>query len=70
MSPSHGTHRSEGSEERSPREGPIGVFDSRVGGLFIMRELRPQLPHEDIIYADTANCPYGPRSLEEIRGLT
>ncbi len=36
-----------------------------------MRELAQQLPHEDIIYfADTANCPYGPRSLEEIRGLT
>ncbi|MCJ7668114.1 MAG: glutamate racemase, partial [Anaerolineae bacterium] len=36
-----------------------------------MRELTRQLPHEDIIcFADTANCPYGPRSLEEIRGLT
>jgi len=71
MSPSHSAHRSEVSEERNPREGPIGVFDSGVGGLSIMRELAQQLPHEDIIYfADTANCPYGPRSLEEIRGLT
>lgn len=58
-------------EKTSPKEGPIGVFDSGVGGLSIMRELTRQLPHEDIIYfADTANCPYGPRSLEEIRGLT
>lgn len=57
-------------EKTSPKEGPIGVFDSGVGGLSIMRELAQQLPHEDIIYfADTANCPYGPRSLEEIRGL-
>lgn len=71
MSPSHSAHRSEVSGERSPRENPIGVFDSGVGGLSIMRELTRQLPHEDIIYfADTANCPYGPRSLEEIRGLT
>jgi len=71
MSPSPSTHRSEGAEERSPREGPIGIFDSGVGGLSIMRELAQQLPYEDIIYfADTAHCPYGPRSLEEIRELT
>jgi len=71
MSPSHSARRSEGSEERSPREGPIGVFDSGVGGLSIMRELAQQLPHEDIVYfADTANCPYGPRSPKQIRGLT
>lgn len=70
MSPSHSAHRSEVSEEKSPREGPIGVFDSGVGGLSIMGELARQLPHEDITYlADTAHCPYGPRSLEEIRGL-
>ena len=71
MSSSHSAHRGEVSEERSPREGPIGVFDSGVGGLSIMRELRRQLPNEDMIYfADAANCPYGLRSLEEIRGLT
>lgn len=71
MSPSPSAHRSEVSEEKSPREDPIGVFDSGVGGLSIMQELARQLPHEDIIYfADTAHCPYGPRSLEEIRGLT
>ncbi|HAL62271.1 MAG TPA: glutamate racemase [Chloroflexi bacterium] len=71
MSPSPSAPRSEVSEERSPREGPIGVFDSGVGGLSVMREIVKKLPHEDIIYfADTAHCPYGPRSLEEIRGLT
>jgi len=71
MSPSPNDHRSKASERKSPRECPIGVFDSGVGGLSVMRELTQQLPHEDIIYfADTAHCPYGPRSLEEIRGLT
>ncbi|HUP27654.1 MAG TPA: glutamate racemase [Chloroflexia bacterium] len=39
---------------------PLGVFDSGVGGLSIVEELRRELPAEDITYyADTANCPYG-----------
>src|SRR5436305_15125142 len=47
---------------------PIGAFDSGVGGLSIVGELRRLLPHEDIIfYADNANCPYGGRSDEWIR---
>ena len=49
----------------------IGVFDSGVGGLSVMREIAKQLPHEDILYfADSANCPYGPRPLEEVRKLS
>lgn len=49
---------------------PIGVFDSGVGGLSVWRELIKSLPREDIIYyADTANCPYGPKSKEEIIGI-
>jgi glutamate racemase len=49
---------------------PIGIFDSGVGGLSVWRELIKSLPHEDIIYyADTANCPYGPKSKEEIIGI-
>ena len=48
---------------------PIGIFDSGVGGLSVWREIARQLPHEDTIYcADQAHIPYGPRSLEEIRG--
>jgi glutamate racemase len=48
--------------------GPIGVFDSGVGGLSVAREIRARLPHERILYfADTAYCPYGGRPLEEIR---
>ncbi|MFN3266796.1 MAG: glutamate racemase [Deinococcales bacterium] len=42
------------------RESPIGVFDSGVGGLTVLRAMRELLPHEDFIYlADTARFPYG-----------
>jgi glutamate racemase len=45
----------------------IGVFDSGVGGLTVLRELYRQLPQESILYfADTARLPYGTRSPEEI----
>lgn len=41
---------------------PIGVFDSGVGGLSVLRALRAALPHEDFVYlADSANAPYGER---------
>lgn len=44
------------------RHAPIGVFDSGVGGLSVLRALREQLPHEDFVYfADTAFAPYGER---------
>lgn len=47
---------------------PIGVFDSGVGGLTVAREIHSQLPRESILYvADTANQPYGPKSIDEIR---
>ncbi|MEI6043753.1 MAG: glutamate racemase [Chloroflexota bacterium] len=49
---------------------PIGIFDSGVGGLSVMREIIKLLPYEDLIYyADSANCPYGTRPPEEIRVL-
>src|SRR5438034_9016808 len=48
--------------------GPIGIFDSGVGGLSVAREIRRALPAEDLLYvADTAHCPYGDRPLEEVR---
>lgn len=51
--------------------GAIGVFDSGVGGLSVLREIASQLPHEDLIYvADSAYCPYGPRPAAEIRRLS
>jgi len=46
---------------------PIGVFDSGVGGLTVMKELVSVLPHEPIIYfGDTARLPYGDKSPETI----
>ncbi len=42
---------------------PIGVFDSGVGGLTVVRELRRRLPGEDVVYlGDTARVPYGSKS--------
>jgi glutamate racemase len=49
---------------------PIGVFDSGVGGLTVLRELRRQAPAERFVYvADLAHFPYGPRSQSEVRRL-
>ncbi|MBF2065207.1 MAG: glutamate racemase [Calothrix sp. C42_A2020_038] len=50
-----------------PQRAPIGVFDSGVGGLTVLRELYRQLSNESIIYfGDTARLPYGIRSQAEI----
>ena len=47
---------------------PIGVFDSGIGGLTVVRELMRQLPHESLIYfGDTARVPYGNKSPETVR---
>ena len=47
---------------------PIGVLDSGVGGLSVLKCLKTLLPHEDFIYlGDTARTPYGPRSEAEVR---
>jgi glutamate racemase len=52
---------------RESQPSPIGVFDSGVGGLTVLRELYRQLPRESILYfADTARLPYGTRSKGEI----
>jgi glutamate racemase len=49
------------------RQLPIGVFDSGVGGLTVLRALRQALPHEDLIYlGDTARLPYGTKSESSI----
>ncbi len=50
------------------RDGPIGVFDSGLGGLSVWRHLHATMPHENFIYvADNANVPYGDKSEEWIR---
>ena len=53
-------------------ERPVGVFDSGVGGLSVLRELRRELPQEDLLYvADSAYAPYGerPREIIEARSI-
>lgn len=46
---------------------PIGVFDSGVGGLTVLRALRQQLPHEHLLYlGDTARVPYGVKSADSV----
>ena len=47
---------------------PIGIFDSGIGGLTVVREVMRQLPDERIIYfGDTARVPYGPKSPDTVR---
>lgn len=50
---------------------PIGVIDSGVGGLTVAKAIMELLPNETIYYiGDTARCPYGPRSKQEVRTFT
>lgn len=45
----------------------IGIFDSGVGGMSVLKEIRKVLPDESVVYyADTAHCPYGEKSREYI----
>lgn len=56
-----------GALGQHPQKARIGVFDSGVGGLTVLRELYRQLPNESILYfGDTARLPYGTRSPSEI----
>jgi glutamate racemase len=50
---------------------PIGVFDSGVGGLSVLREIHALMPNENIIYfGDQGHVPYGPRSMEQIQNFS
>src|SRR5690606_30636667 len=49
-------------------DAPIGIFDSGVGGLTVARAVLDQLPNESVLYiGDTANGPYGPQPLADVR---
>ncbi|WP_421862002.1 glutamate racemase [Parvibaculum sp.] len=51
----------------SGRDKPIGVFDSGIGGITVLKALRKALPHEDLVYlGDTARLPYGTKSPETV----
>ena len=52
-------------------QGYIGVFDSGVGGISVLRELIAQMPQEKFLYfGDSANAPYGVKTTEEVRALS
>lgn len=60
-----------GTHDPEPSPAAIGIFDSGVGGLSVLREVVCQLPHEDIVYlADSAHVPYGSRDIHEIRAFS
>lgn len=59
----HETHEPPKTDETSP----IGMFDSGVGGLSVLKQVQKQLPKESVIYlGDTARVPFGGRSQKEI----
>lgn len=50
---------------------PIGIFDSGVGGLSVLRAIRAQMPNESVIYfGDQGHIPYGPRPMDQIRDFS
>lgn len=55
----------------SEQSQPIGVFDSGVGGLSVLRAMRELMPEEPVIYfGDQGHVPYGPRPLEQVRDFS
>lgn len=53
------------------RNRPIGIFDSGIGGLTVVKEIIQALPNEDIVYfGDTARVPYGNKSAQTIIGFS
>lgn len=62
------TAEADGTESDRTKFAPIGMFDSGVGGLTVARAVLDQLPHESLLYiGDTANSPYGPLPIAEVR---
>lgn len=58
-------------EQRQMKDKPIGILDSGLGGLTVVKEVLRQLPNEEIIYfGDNFRCPYGPRPSEEVKQFT
>ena len=50
---------------------PIGIFDSGVGGISVLRAIREQMPEESVIYfGDQGHIPYGPRPMQQIRDFS
>jgi glutamate racemase len=50
---------------------PIGIFDSGIGGISVLRAIREQMPEESIVYfGDQGHIPYGPRPMQQIRDFS
>ncbi len=50
---------------------PVGVFDSGVGGLSVLRAMRKLMPEEPVIYfGDQGHVPYGPRQMQQVRDFS
>jgi len=50
---------------------PIGIFDSGIGGISVLRAVREQMPEESVLYfGDQEHIPYGPRPMEQIRNFS
>ena len=55
----------------SSSNSPIGIFDSGVGGISVLRAIREQMPEERVIYfGDQGHIPYGPRPMQQIRDFS
>jgi len=53
------------------KDSPIGIFDSGVGGISVLKALEKELPHENFFfYGDQKNAPYGEKTEEEVRALS
>ena len=61
----------DGGESLDKSSLPIGIVDSGVGGISVLKEIKKLLPKENYLYlSDTKNAPYGTKSIDEIRILT
>lgn len=59
------------ADEKSMKDRPVGVFDSGVGGISVLREFVRLMPEEDFIYfGDSVHAPYGTKTAEEITELS
>ena len=57
--------------DENAKDSPIGIFDSGVGGISVLKALKKELPHEDFLfYGDQKNAPYGEKTEEEVRALS
>ena len=53
------------------KQQPIGIFDSGVGGLSVLRAIRQQMPEESVVYfGDQGHIPYGPRPMVQIQNFS